>query len=59
MNNFNKLAQVRQPGRVCKMNFAHAGEISMVSLYQITDERNVFVNEQVNNEQVNIGDVYY
>jgi len=27
-----------QPGRVCKIHFAHAGIMAMVSLCQITDE---------------------
>jgi hypothetical protein len=29
-----------KPGRVCKINFAHAGKVIIMSLCQITDERN-------------------
>jgi len=35
---------MERPGRVCKTDFAHAGEIIVMSLCQIRGERNVFVN---------------
>jgi len=32
-------------GRVCKIHFAHAGEIIVMSLCQIADEQNFLFNE--------------